>query len=211
MRKTLVFAITVAWLLLASGGGKSLLNCSAQTVAIKTNIISDALYSPNLGLEIGLGDKFTVDISGQLNAWTLKGKDGSLAPEDQRRWKHWYVQPEARWWFCDRFQGHFVGVHVHAGQYNIGGFDIDANILGTDWTRLADKRFQGMFCGFGFGYGYAVALSEKVNLEGELGIGYSFANYNEFKCSGCGKLVLENAPHHYLGITKAAVSLVYLF
>ena len=70
---------------------------SAQDVAIKTNILSDVFLNINTGLEVGLAPRWTLDVSGELNAWTLS---------HDRRWKHWAVQPEARYWFCDRFAGH---------------------------------------------------------------------------------------------------------
>ena len=96
----------------------------AQNVAIKTNILSDVFLNINTGLEVGLAPRWTLDISGEVNAWTLS---------HDRRWKHWAVQPEARYWFCDRFAGHFVGAHLHGGQYNIGGIDTDFSLLGTNF------------------------------------------------------------------------------
>lgn len=59
----------------------------AQEFAVKANLLSDVALSPNLGIEVGLAPKWTLDMSGQINAWTL--------PQD-RRWKHWAVQPEVR-------------------------------------------------------------------------------------------------------------------
>ena len=101
--------------------------CS-QNVAIKTNILSDVFLNINTGLEVGLAPRWTLDISGEVNAWTLS---------HDRRWKHWAVQPEARYWFCDRFAGHFVGAHLHGGQYNIGGIDTDFSLLGTNFSSLS--------------------------------------------------------------------------
>ena len=75
-----------------------------QNVAVKTNLLSDAVLNPNVGVEIGLAPKWTLDITGQVNAWTLS---------HDRRWKHWAVQPEARYWLCDRFGAHFFGAHIH--------------------------------------------------------------------------------------------------
>ena len=80
-------------------------SASAQKVAMKTNIVQDALLDPNIGVEIGLAPKWTLDVTGQLNAWTIG---------DGHRWKHWLVQPEARYWFCERFAGHFLGFHASA-------------------------------------------------------------------------------------------------
>lgn len=169
---------------------------------MKANLLSDVALSPNLGIEVGLAPKWTLDMSGQINAWTL--------PQD-RRWKHWAVQPEVRHWLCDRFGAHFFGLHLHGGQYNIGGFDGRINFLGTDARKLKDSRYQGWFAGAGVAYGYAWILGRHWNLEAEIGVGYSYTRYDRFRCAGCGKKVETDRPHHYVGPTKAAVNLVYLF
>lgn len=174
----------------------------AQDVGIKTNLLSDALLNVNAGVEVGLAPKWTLDLTGELNGWTLS---------HDRRWKHWAIQPEARYWFCDRFNGHFVGVHAHGGQYNIGGFDGKLNFLGTDARKLKDTRYQGWFVGAGVAYGYSWILNRFWNIEAEFGFGYSYTRYDRFRCAGCGKKVEDNKPHHYVGPTKAAVNLIYLF
>lgn len=173
-----------------------------QNVAIKTNLLADAVLSPNLGLEVGLAPKWTLDVTGQFNAWTLS---------HDRRWKHWALQPEARYWFCDRFAGHFLGAHAHGGQYNMGGFDGKYNFLGTDAGKLKDFRYQGWFIGAGVAYGYAWVLGHHWNLEAEIGFGYSYTRYDKYPCAECGTKVETDKPHHYVGPTKAAINLVYLF
>lgn len=178
------------------------LRIHAQDVGVKTNLVADVLLSPNLGVEIGLAPRWTLDLTGELNLWTLS---------HQRRWKHWLAMPEARYWFCDRFSGHFLGIEAHGGQYNIGGFDGKWNLLGTDARKLKDSRYQGWFVGGGVTYGYAWILGRHWNLEAELGIGYSYTRYERFKCAGCGKKIESDKPHHYVGPTKAAVNVVYLF
>lgn len=174
----------------------------SQDFAVKTNLLSDAFMNVNLGAEAGLAPKWTLDLEGELNAWTLS---------HGRRWKHWAVQPEARYWLCDRFAGHFFGVHAHGGQYNIGGFNGVYNLLGTDARKLKDNRYQGWFVGGGVAYGYAWVLGRHWNLEGEIGVGYSYTRYDSYRCAGCGKKVESDMPHHYVGPTKAAINLVYLF
>lgn len=174
----------------------------AQDVGIKTNLVADGLLSPNLGVEVGLAPKWTLDLTGEFNGWTLS---------HNRRWKHWLVMPEARYWLCDRFSGHFFGVEAHGGQYNIGGFDGKWNLFGTDARKLKDTRYQGWFVGGGVTYGYAWILGKHWNLEAEIGIGYSYTRYDRFRCAGCGKKIETDKPHHYVGPTKAAINLVYLF
>lgn len=41
----------------------------AQKVAVKTNLLSDAVLNPNLGIEVGLAPKWTLDVTGQCNTW----------------------------------------------------------------------------------------------------------------------------------------------
>ena len=168
----------------------------AQNVAVKSNVLADAFLNPNFGIEVGFAPKWTLDVTGQFNAWTLS---------HNRHWKHWAVQPEVRYWFCDRFSGHFVGAHIHGGQYNIGGFDGRINFLGKD------SRYQGWFIGAGIAYGYTWILGRHWNLEAEIGFGYSYTRYDRFECAGCGRRTERNKPHHYVGPTKAAINLVYVF
>lgn len=174
----------------------------SQEVAVKTNLLYDALLNINAGVEVGLSPKWTLDVSGNFNDWNLS---------HDRKWKHWMLQPEARYWFCDRFGGHFLGVHAHGGQYNIGGLKNDLNFLGTDFSRLTDGRYQGWFIGGGVGYGYAWILGKHWNLEAELGVGYIYTKYDRFNCAGCQKKTETDKDHHYIGVTKAALNLIYLF
>lgn len=174
----------------------------SQKVAIKTNLIDDALLNVNIGAEVALAPKWTLDVPFSFNAWKLS---------HGRRWKHWYVQPGARYWFCDRFSGHFVGAHLHGGQFNIGGFDGKINLLGTDFRKLADSRYQGWFLGGGLSYGYAWILGKHWNIEAEIGVGYSYSRYDKFRCVGCGKKTESDKSHNYVGPTKGAINVVYLF
>ena len=175
---------------------------AAQKVAVKTNVVYDATANINAGLELGLAKRWTLDVSGNLNVRDMS---------NGRKWKHWLAQPELRYWLCDRFAGHFFALHLHGGQYNVGGLKNDIKFLGTDFSKLGDYRFQGWFAGAGLAYGYTWILGKHWNLEAELGFGYSYTKYDRFECVGCGKKVEEDKDHHYVGPTKAAINLVYLF
>ena len=60
--KNLRFVLGVAIILL------NLLPAKAQDVALKTNLAYDATASVNLGLEFAMSRKWTMDVSGNLNA-----------------------------------------------------------------------------------------------------------------------------------------------
>ena len=148
-------------LLVASLSGMFSSTAEAQDINVKTNVLADAFLNVNAGVEIGLAPRWTLDVAGYYNGWTLS---------HDRKWKHWMVQPEARYWFCDRFVGHFVGLHALGGQYNIGGLKNSFSFLGTDFSKLSDRRYQGWMAGAGLAYGYSWMLGKRWNLEAEIGV-----------------------------------------
>lgn len=182
--------------------GSVIFTCKAQDIALKTNALYWATTTPNLGIEMALTPKWTLDLLGGYNPWTFS---------DNKKWKHWLVQPEVRYWLCEKMGGHFLGFHLHGGQYNIGNVDTDFRLFGTDFSKLKDYRFEGWFVGAGVAYGYAWMLGKHWNLEAEIGLGYSYTRYDQYQCVNCGSRVKKGKEHHYLGPTKAAVNLVYTF
>lgn len=178
-----------------------LTQATAQKVALKTNLASDALLSPNIGVEIGMAPKWTLDISGQINAWTV----------NSHRWRHWLLQPEARYWLCDTFQGHFFGAHAIGGQFNVGNINNHIHFLGTDFSQLSHNRHQGWMAGAGIAYGYSWILSRHWNFEAELGLGWIYTRYDVYPCAECGTKIASGKAHNYVGPTKVALNLVYLF
>lgn len=171
-----------------------------QNVAVKSNLLYDAALNVNAGIEIGLAPRWTLDLSGDYNGWTIDG----------HKWKHWLVQPEARYWFCDRFSRHFLGFHAIGSKYNVGHIKNNIKFLGNDFSKLTDNRYQGWGVGAGVAYGYAFILGQHWNLELEGGFGYVYTKYDEYECAGCGRKI-GSGNHHYIGPTKAAVNLVYVF
>lgn len=179
----------------------TLLGVRGQDINVKTNLLYDATLTVNAGAEVGLAPRWSFDLSGNYNGWSV----------NHHKWKHWLVQPELRYWFCDHFAGHFVGIHALGGQYNLGNIKNSINFLGSDFSKLTDRRYQGWYVGAGIAYGYSFILNRHLNLELEAGFGYIYTRYDVFNCEGCGRKVAEDKPHHYVGPTKAAVNLVYAF
>ena len=159
---------------------------SAQDVALKTNALFWATTSPSLGAEIALAPQWTIDLSAAYNPWTFR---------NDKKMRFWLAQPEARYWFCEKFEGHFVGLHLHGAQY-YGGF--------------SDTRYDGYLAGGGFTYGYDWILSPHWNLEAAIGIGYARLWYKESPRTICEKCH-EDKTKNYFGPTKAAISLIYTF
>lgn len=174
----LVFLVIVAGLIAE--------RACAQNVALKTNALYWLTTSPNLGLEIGLNPKLSLELAAVFNPWTFS---------DDRKMRFWLAQPELRYWPCERFEGHFYGLHLHGAQY-FGGFH--------------SKRYDGYLAGGGFTYGYNWILSPHWNLEAAVGLGYAHLWYKQSPRTPCLKCRTHERKN-YVGPTKVAVSLVYMF
>ena len=168
-------------------------------IAIKTNALYWATSTPNLGLEIGLAKKLTLDISGNYNPWKFS---------DNKQFKHWLVQPELRYWTCDVFNGWFFGLHAHGGQMNIGGIDVPFVLQKGD-GKMKEHRYEGYFWGGGLSAGYQWVVSNRFNIEASLGIGYVHTRYDKYKCTTCGKKE-GKGDADYIGPTRAAISIIYM-
>lgn len=168
----------------------------AQKVGVKTNFAYWAAgASPNAALEIGLGKKTTLELGGGLNLWEF---------DNNKKVKHWLAQPEFRYWFCERFNGHFLGLHAHGAQFNVGGWDIPVGRL----DAFKDNRYEGYLYGGGISYGYQWVLSPRWNFEASLGGGFARIDYDKYPCTTCGTK-LDEGTYNYWGVTKAALSLIY--
>ena len=166
-----------------------LFTCTAawgQDVALKTSGLLWLTTTPNVGVEVALTPKYTLELAGAYNPWTFK---------DDKKMRFWLVQPELKYWLCEKFEGHFVGLHLHGAQY-YGGFK--------------KKRYDGYLAGGGFTYGYDWILSPHWNLEAAIGIGYARLWYKESPRTICEKCH-EDKTKNYFGPTKAAISLIYTF
>lgn len=169
--------------------------CMAQRIAIKTNLLYGATATPNVAVEIPTGPKHSLSIAGGWQPWELS---------ETKKLKHWLVQPEFRYWFCETFNGHFFGVHAIGGQFNASDIKLPFGILPT----LTDYRYQGWAVGGGISYGYQWLLSRRWNVELSIGLGYIHAKYKKYKCLQCGNSI-KDSHCNYLGPTKIGFSLIY--
>ena len=168
-----------------------------QDVAVKTNLLGWATVSPNFGAELRISGHSTLDIYGSVNPFSF---------EDNKKWKHRLAMLEYRYWFCEAFHGHFIGAHTVGGEYNIGNTKLPFGVYPN--TRYA--RYEGWGVGGGITYGYQWILSRYWSFEATLGVGYVYSHFKKYPCDTCGSL-LESGKKHYLGVTKAALNLIYVF
>ena len=166
-------------------------------IAVKTNLVWAATLTPNLAVEIGLGKRTSLEISGGNNRWNLDGTE-----EDNKKLVHWIIKPEFRYWLCERFNGHFFGVHAFYGKYNVSGWDI---------PMLFEKefRYEGDAYGGGISYGYHWAWSKRWGMEFTAGVGVARMDYVKKDCEKCGSEVGQ-FQKTYFGPTSLGVKLIFM-
>ena len=165
----------------------SLISVAGDNVAVKTNLIYDGLISPNVGVEMPVLPEWSVDLSVSYNPFEFS---------NGKMWKHWLIQPEARYWLGNVFSGHFLAVHIFGGEFNYS-FD------------RATRR-QGWAAGIGTGYGFAWHIGSRWTIEAEIALGYARYGYDKYPCASCGRAIASRNKN-YFGPTKAAVSIAYRF
>ncbi len=168
---------------------------SAQTIALKHNFLYDATLTPNLSLEVGLGGRTTLDVGGGYNWFKFS---------NNKTFKHWLVQPEFRYWTCERFNGGFWGLHAMTGQFNVGGVKFPFGM----YPEMKTRRAEGWLGGVGISYGYQWIVGKRWNIEASIGAGYAHLWGDDYESVECGAW-LGSSKRDYWGITRATVSLVY--
>ena len=199
MRRYLTLAVI---LFLAFAG-----TVSAQKVAVKTNSLYWLTATPNVGFEFAMAPRWTFEIAGGYNPWTLD-KDANVKA------KHFLVTPEVRYWFCESFQGHFLGINANYTQFNVSGILIPEVFYkeesnGYFLDNLQHARSQGWAVGAGITYGYAWPIARRWNMEFTLGLGWWYTEYDMFESRKCG-LFQENVAKHAFGPTDIGLSFIYM-
>lgn len=170
---------------------------SLPVVALKTNLLTDAaLLSPNLKLEFGLSKRTSLELSYIIRPWRNKEKD------NDKKLLYWFASPEFRYWTCERFNGHFFGIHPFFGEYNVSGYKIPQ-------VFEKDFRYEGTAMGAGISYGYHLILNHRWSLEATVGVGYAYLKYDKFECGKCGNKI-NNFTKSYFGPTRVAINLIYI-
>lgn len=158
--------------------------------AIKTNLLYWATTTPNLSLEVALAKKVTLDASGNYNPWEFS-KD--------RQIKHWLIQPELRYWLCERFNGSFFGLHGHYADYDVSNLNM---------FSMGHDRYDGHLYGGGISYGYHWILKHRWSMEATIGAGYARLKYDKYERGKGGKKIGHNNKN-YFGPTKIGLSIIY--
>lgn len=182
--KRLSTAMMLAWI-------ASIMPIFCQQWSLKTNLLSNALTVPSLGIESRVGQQWTaaLDVS-----WM------PLRQSSQAYLRHLKLQPEAHYWFDTPFNGAFIGPALSWRQYNIGGLPT---------YRTGSSRTQGFLFGAGCTAGWHFLSGNRWRFELAMTIGYAYTQYRRYGAPRS-RWVRRYYYAHYIGPTAASVNLVYI-
>ena len=169
----------------------------AQRMAVNNNALFDLTGALSAGVEVPLSKKQSFEVYGSLRPW----KRGQNSVH-----KHWLVQAQYRLWPCQVMNGFFFGPYAHVGEFNLGNKNLCLGLL----KGLKPYRYEGTLAGVGLGAGYEYVLTRHLNLGAEIGVGYTYIKYKKYDCEVCGSLKKDD-KYNYVGISRAALSLIYVF
>lgn len=161
-----------------------------QRLAVKTNLLYDAVLMPSLEVEYRLADRWTVQLEGDMAWWKNDGK--------HKYYQVATISPEGRWWFGQKkdspWHGHYLGV--------FGGFT---------WYDLENGKrgYQGEAEMVGVSYGYMFPIGKRLSLEAGIGLGYMHSKYEEYLPIDGHYVYQQTNRMNYFGPLKLKFALVW--
>lgn len=165
--------------------------------ALKTNLLYDAVTALNAEVEFPITKKFSILVEDVFPWWKWGTND------KQYCFQLWTMGVEPRWWFRrtdkkDWLSGHFAGVYVMAGKYDL------------QWKTK--PCYQGEYWSAGLTYGYAMPICKWLNMELSVSAGYISSDYRHYQPDdGYDHLYRDKfkvGRMSWFGPTKLKVSLV---
>ncbi|MDL2319599.1 DUF3575 domain-containing protein [Alistipes sp. OttesenSCG-928-B03] len=171
--------------------------------AIKTNILYLATLSPNLGVEFGLGQKTSLELSAGFSPWVKKAAEDAQAvaqPAD-KKFVHWLVKPEFRYWFRERFNGHFLGINALYTDFEVAGYKVPK-------VFKEELQYDGYAVGGSLVYGYNWRFDLRWSMEFSLGAGMLYMYYTKDNMTA--EFDYPRFDRTYFGLTTAGIKLVFM-
>lgn len=163
----------------------------AQHLAVKTNGLSLLAGVPNLGFEMVVGERSSLDVSA-YGGYHPYGNDVRIVG----------IQPEYRYWFNGRpMVREYIGIALLAANYDL------------HWRK---HIYDGDAVGIGITMGYSFPIGRRLNIECSAGFGairfwhqqyYKYDNFADYETNNQGK---TNARGYKLFPAKLAVSISYV-
>ena len=150
-------------------------------IALRTNLFYAALATPNIGLEIPVGEHFSLGFNAGIKPWP-RWLAWDWDKTVEKKWRHLLIAPELRFWPAGVYDRLFVGADLIYTHFNVGAVQFPFGL----YPRVRDHRLQGDFYGLGVFAGWSWWLSDHWRLEAEAGLGAGYADAKVYECAYCG-------------------------
>lgn len=187
-------------------------------IAIKTNLLYDAVMTPNIEIERWFGKRNQWSVMAEWNfpwwqwhnkervyevnefglefrRWLFRGvcPDEQTLVRDPETGKLKPKDPSKHWWLT----GHFIAFYLAGGYYDL------------EWRYHGE---QGDIYSAGFTYGYAINLSRHWNMEFSASVGYIHSPYTHYEAEHRDDILFAKYKKYfnYFGPTKLKVSIAWL-
>ena len=159
-------------------------------IAAKTNLLVGAATVANLGFEIELGRKWSLDVPVYYSPYNIT---------PTRKCRILATQPEVRFWPAKAGSGHFIGLHGTVGFFNIAI---------NDHGRYQDPDSPAWGCGLGYGYALNFGANKNWGLEFNIGLGVVKYKYDVYYNRENGQK-FDFGEGWWWGPTRAGITLTY--
>lgn len=163
---------------------------SAQ-VRLRANALGWAAVAPNLGVEVGLSKHLTFVAEGYVSPlWDM----------DNFKAKGYLITPELRYYFCESFNKHYIGVHGNIGEAS------DLKLASNQHIRK-DATVYGV----GITYGHQWLFNHHWSLDVFGGLGWWHIKSDNYSRCEPTKLLAENATRDLFFPSRLGVTFGYRF
>lgn len=171
-------------------------------MALKTNLLYDAVLVPNIGAEFYLGCGWSVGGSWMYAWW-----------KNDRRHNYWRIyggELDIRRYFgCCAKEKLLIGHHI--GLYGqLFTYDFETGGTGYLGGKPGGTLWEKMNYAVGLEYGYSLPVARCLNLDFVIGVGYWGGEYQTYDPADGHYVWKETRRRHWFGPTKAEISLVWL-
>lgn len=165
------------------------------TFLLKTNMLYDAVLTPNIGVEFPIGERVSVEADWMYARWSKASahKYWRIYGGDLSIYARLGKPAPGR----DRFAGHFLGVYGQTVVYDFQFGDREG-VLSDKWNYAA-----------GIAYKYSFPIKRRLYIECSLGVGYMGGVYKRHRPIDDCDVWLSTHRLHWFGPTRAGVSLVW--
>ncbi len=193
--RVLIAVIGICTIFFPAMGGEPCVDCDdcMPRMALKTNLLHDALLTPDIGLEVGIGQQWSLSVEG---VWAWWSRESS-----HRYWRIYGGWVEFRYWFGSRSLQRSLTGH-HAGLYG--------SMLTYDF-EFGNKGWQSpdFTYGVGISYGHSWAIGKRLNIDVSARVGYSIGKLIKYHPQCDTYVCIAHYTHRYMGLTGIEVTLVW--